>query len=92
MSLSKEQTIVLLKTLLNNVETDKKEINVAFYPLIYEKRNSKYDANIQTRFVETVFGFPHLTKDIRNVILASYYVDLDIQNCHPVLLYHYADK
>ena len=39
------------------------------------------------RFYSTL-GIQHFPKDVRSYVCGEYYIDIDIVNCHPTILYH----
>tara|TARA_B110000902_G_scaffold245243_1_gene299212 strand:- start:96 stop:536 length:441 start_codon:yes stop_codon:yes gene_type:complete len=89
-TLSVDQTEKILLKLIHNKTLVPGNQDTYKYPLVYSLMVSKYDKNILARGQEKTMGFPNLRKNIRNKILASHYVDLDLTNCHPTLLYQYA--
>ena len=89
-TLSVDQTEKILVKLIKNTKLVSGNQETCKSPLVYSLMVSKYDKNILARGQEVTMGFPNLRKNIRNKILASHYVDLDLTNCHPTLLYQYA--
>jgi hypothetical protein len=57
-------------------------------PLVNGKRKIIYDSknNIGRNYANNGIGLQFLKKDIRKYIAGDHYTDIDIKNCHPVLL------
>jgi hypothetical protein len=85
---------------LNNIDIDpltlfKKYINKSWnYKNDISVVSVKYTQsnNIGRHFAKHALSLQSLPREIRQTICSEYYIDIDIKNCHPVILSQYAEK